>query len=920
MIVFTCADGVIQKLKQSIPDDPPNWNPLPDCKSPVELAMIRVNRKEEQHPNTERVKNQVLGNVEKIMDSPDVVEVKVDQIFDSGLFKEDSLIILLQGGPGMGKTTLGYSYCKNWKDGRLHEFDMAAFVSLRETDKKKVATFDDLLFLACSNDEAIKEEVKHSLETGSSILLVLDGWDEAPDIVRKSPDNFIRMLQLSISSQPKSKILITSRPDSLVDLDVNRVEIVGFTKKSIYEYFLEALRSRLNDKHEIEVGCRELENHLKTYPSVQSCCAIPLNAAIVASLFLASDKKPRTLPHTRHELFSSIIAHLINKEQKKQYACGHKGSYISCLEELSDSLKKPLCKLAFDNLKEIVIPHEMVASTQLVEHKSAKPNDASFNSATPILSPCLRVVLQTVEKRDLKSGGITHYHYFIHLSIQELLAAYHISQLGKDEQVKVFEDLLDEPRFSSVLQFYAAFTKFTNQCVQDIITRKEMVAKKHILITIMRCCFEANSQEQSLFQKIKQRLDGRLCIKFAALTHFDCMSVGYFLAFALRKGELLNVTLQFCRIDDHSLDLLLGEFSRHDEARPSGVLQGVTELSISKNNIGDDGIACLVTVLQENITMKILDISGNCGIAVNGAKSLGRALSGNSSLEQLNISGTSIGDEGVAHIANALHTNTTMKVLDVKNCGISYRGAESLGRALSVNSSLEQLIISGTSIGDEGVAHIANFLQTNTTMKVLDVSYCGISNKGAETLARPLAASSCLETLDLSSSSISDDGIAHIAAALHTLKSLTFFDFATSCIATDKAALSLAAALATNTSMERMKLAWTSTHPDTTLKKMAECIKKSTLRELKLMIVTPQPLGEPRLSLEETREWYRHVEVGGKEFILSLEDSCLESLFLLTHCNLEYSTHDLKSELQMSLERAATSVNLKRKTNNLKIL
>ena len=42
----------------------------------------------------------------------------------------------------------------------------------------------------------------------------------------------------------------------------------------------------------------------------------------------------------------------------------------------------------------------------------------------------------------------------------------------------------------------------------------------------------------------------------------------------------------------------------------------------------------------------------NC-IAVKGAKSLGRALSVNSSLEELDISYTSIGDEGVAHFANA---------------------------------------------------------------------------------------------------------------------------------------------------------------------------------------------------------------------------------------------------------------------------
>ena len=60
-----------------------------------------------------------------------------------------------------------------------------------------------------------------------------------------------------------------------------------------------------------------------------------------------------------------------------------------------------------------------------------------------------------------------------------------------------------------------------------------------------------------------------------------------FLAFALRAVELQGIELEGCSIDDHSLDLLLGELSRHDEACPAGVLQGacVTQLNISRNNI-----------------------------------------------------------------------------------------------------------------------------------------------------------------------------------------------------------------------------------------------------------------------------------------------------------------------------------------------
>ena len=202
----------------------------------------------------------------------------------------------------------------------------------------------------------------------------------------------------------------------------------------------------------------------------------------------------------------------------------------------------------------------------------------------------------------------------------------------------------------------------------------------------------------------------------------------------------------------------------------------------------------------------------------------------------------------------------------------------------------------------------------------MDVSDCDISDKGAESLARALAANSSLEKLNISFNRIGDNGIVHIAIALqanNTLKSLTSHDCID--IVTDKAALSLASALTTNTSMKVMKLGWTSTHPDTTLKNMAERIKKSTLSVLELEILKPKPsAGQPQESEEKIRQWLEYVEVGGKEFILSLEDSRLESFSLShPHYNFMSSLRDLKSQICISLKEAAASVNSTKKMHYL---
>ena len=801
--------------------------------------MIREKGKRRGEADETMVMHQVKGEVEEIVAIR--VPIEVDKIFDSGLFDEERQVILVEGPPGGGKTSLTYHYSQEWAAGNLSMFDVVAVVYLRTLDDIQASTVPDLLLLACANvndEEITRDLIRRYVMKCPRLLLVLDGWDEAPNQLRK-PSFVTEILQ---SIMPQSKILITSRPESSVDLHclANRIEIVGFIKECIYEYFQKALSTEL-DHDKVEDGCRKLREHFRNHPVIQSCCSIPLNAAILAHLLLTD----QCLPSTRHELFLMLVLSRINRELQERYS--HGNVTVRSIDNLPHEYKivlSHICVLAFEGVK---------------QNKVVFPQEELERLKVPLDLPTLGL-LQIV--KSFGRIGQISYHYFIHLSIQELLAAYHISQLGEDEQVKVFEDLLDEPRFSSVLQFYAAFTRFTNQGVRDIVTRIDLANKQHmhILLTIMRCCFEANSQDQLLFQKIKQRLNGRLWIVAVALTPFDCMSVGYFLAFALRTGEL-NVTLPSCSIDDHSLGLLLGELSRHAEACSSGdVLQGVTELNIGGNNISDDGMARLATALQANTTMKILDISGNDGIAVNGAKSLGRALSVNSSLEELDISDTSIGDEGVAHIANALQTNTTMKVLNVEHCDISGKGAESLARALTPSSSLEELYISDNKFGDDGLAHIATTLRTNNTLNSFLFNYDGN--------------------------------------------------------ATDKAALSLAAALTTNTSMKYIRMWWSSTHPDTTLKKVAEYVRKSTLRKLALYMI--RPFGEPRMSVEEVIEWLQQVAVGGKEFFLSLEDSHahLES-FSLELVIFESSVRDLQSQVRMSLDGAATSVNMTRKMNNL---
>ena len=731
----------------------------------------------------------------------------------------------------MGKTSLTYHYGLEWAEGNLSMFDIVAVVHLRDLAVTPASTLPDLLLLACASNVITKDMIQRVVINRSRLLLVLDGWDEAPNEFRKL--TFITTILQTCTYQ--SKILITSRPESSVDLHglANRVEIVGFTQKNIYEYFQRALSIEL-DHDKVEEGCKKLKEHFLNHPVIQSCCSIPLNAAILAHLFLTD----QSLPSTRHELFLMLVLSCINRELQERYSQGD--VIILSLEDLPHKHKIALnhiCVLAFEGVKQnkVIFPQEELARLKL-----------------PLNLPVLGV-LQIVSS--FGRIGRTSHRYFIHLSIQELLAAYHISQLEEHEQVKVFEDLLDEPRFCSVLQLYAAFTRLTNQSVRDIFTRIDLANKKHILLTIMRCCFEAKSEDHLLYQEIIQKLNGRLWIFAVALTPFDCMSVGYFLAFILREGKL-SVTLNGCSINDHSLGLLLGELSRHAEACSAGVLQGLTELNLGGNKIGDKGIAEIASSLRTNTTILYLNVSG-CGISDIGMQSLAEAIAANGSirLERLHISRNNIGDIGIAHIATALQKNTTIKWFSMSDCVISDKQADSLTRALAdVSKSLKHLYLSRTNISDTGADHLATALRVNNSFESLVV--------GGDTT-------------------------------------------------TDVAVLSLVDALKTNTSLKDMSLRWSSTRPVYTLKIMAKSFKGTNLKTIFLGMNMAH--NTPTVSSEEEVEkWYHCVEKGGKELILSMEDNChLETLHLEFFSALleSSSLSAIRLETRTSLEKAVASLN-----------
>ena len=304
----------VDRLKRVYKNPPTTWLPLPNCKH-IKLAVTKEKGMRHGREPDAQIECRVKGEIEPLMDSK--VLVDMDSIFDDGTFENARrpMVILVEGALGSGKTSLAYHYCQKWAEGNLSMFDVVALVYLRHPAVHSAGldlTLLQLLLLACASNGSQKiidivEEMVQCVESDLKLLLILDGWDEAPACLRKPPDpkyppdnSYLGKLLCSVSSN--TTILITSRPDSSLDLhnraNVSRVEILGFTKESIHDYFQVALSTQLSSD-EVKDEIVKLRDHFRKYPAIGSSCYIPLNAAILILVYLEHN---RTLPTTHYEL------------------------------------------------------------------------------------------------------------------------------------------------------------------------------------------------------------------------------------------------------------------------------------------------------------------------------------------------------------------------------------------------------------------------------------------------------------------------------------------------------------------------------------------------------------------------------------------------------------------------------------------
>ena len=731
--------------------------------------MIRDEKIRRGGPEEEMIRLAQQGKIETILSCK--VSIDLDCIFPHLVVlppPSPRNICLIEGAPGGGKSTLALHICHQWAQGAswLARFDIVVLAYLRDEAIQNAKTLADIL--PARNPEMSQSLASQLQATdGRNVLFIFDGWDEFPSNLMNN--SFVAMIiqQPHKFSLHQSTVVITSRPvasGNLLHVADRRVEILGFTRRQIHEYIEKALDG--NSTH-----VQTLVQHLEEHPVIEGYCYIPLHSAILVHIFLTMKG---ALPTTLHELFCDFVLCCIVREQ----ATHELDTSLPSEQHISSGSLDDLPGYLKHNLRNLsVLAYNGVTQDRVVFYS----DDLQQSNLPSNLSSL--GLLQAVEGLTLTSKSLSY--NFLHLSVQELLTAYHISQMPPREQVKVFKKMFESSRFQAVLQYYCGFTKLDNPEIQEFISMYhcDKSCSLEELLPLLHCLFEA--QQPSLCHLVDPEFTTDIELDFADINNpSDYLAVGYFITSLLSTSTAdmppVQLTIQCKHTDDlHCLKLLLSELTKYrvgeqrtacaqsrklvfmlgtndeypgdidvdDEAtymyKPSITGKGVkliaahlkislaiSELVLYEGAIqrDKDGLLLIAEALQTNTSLtKLSLVNVNLHHSTEqNVSALIKMLRVNKSLEYLNLSGNYITSATHCCIFEGLRDNTTLTHLILHNTCMQVSDpdtAESLTEMLQVNKTLTHLDISGNyTFSQRGACCIFNGLQHNTALTHLLLS------------------------------------------------------------------------------------------------------------------------------------------------------------------------------------------------------
>ena len=379
---------------------------LPTLDTPyINLAIISRGRHDRGERDEFALKT-LHGGVDQILDSKS--PINIEDLLSSGSSGKPVRFILVEGPPGIGKSTFAWELCRRWDEiESLRDYHTLVLLKLREKWVLNATSLSDLFRYPFQPEFSryVAREVHES--HGQNLLLVLDGFDEVSHSFHE--DSVIKSI-LCRQLVPECTIILTTRPSAKATLESvcqpqvdKHVEIIGFTDEERVRYITEVFSK------EPELQANFLK-YMFLVPHIKSIMYIPLNCAIIAQVYSESQSSRHlAIPRTRTQLYkalthSLLVRHMKMKEGNREY---------------TSMLPEGLNKEDMDKFR-------VLAKFAFNTFHTCEPKKVTFFKED-IPERFVHFGFMNESTEMYAGKGVEQTFSFLHLSLQEYLAAWHIA-------------------------------------------------------------------------------------------------------------------------------------------------------------------------------------------------------------------------------------------------------------------------------------------------------------------------------------------------------------------------------------------------------------------------------------------------------------------------------------------------------------